>query len=83
MERPKIKDFMYTDPQMVELLGDDTPDIIEFAKANKKYIDYLEANSNDKIKVAGYLFNGRFYKSLDELKGKTMSKENQPKPLYF
>jgi len=30
----------------------------------------------------GYHFNGRFYKSEDDLRGKTMSDENQPQPLY-
>lgn len=50
----------------------------QLKEANETITTYKKA-----IKVAGYLFNGRFYKSLDELKGKTMSKENQPKPLYF
>ena len=30
----------------------------------------------------GYLFNGRFYKTLDDMRGKTMSEDNQPLPLY-
>lgn len=32
--------------------------------------------------LLGYLFNGKFYKDLDELKGFTMSEDNQPKPVY-
>ena len=35
------------------------------------------------MKLAGYLFNGRFYKELDELRGKTMAEGNKPQPLYF
>ena len=30
----------------------------------------------------GYLFNGRFYKSIDELRGRTMSEDNKPQPLF-
>ena len=30
----------------------------------------------------GYLFNGRFYKSLDDLRGTTMSEDNQTIPLH-
>lgn len=30
----------------------------------------------------GYLFNGRFYKKEEDLRGKTMSEDNQPEPLY-
>lgn len=36
----------------------------------------------EKIKPVGYLFNGRFYESLDHLDGKTMHEGNQPIPLY-
>lgn len=34
------------------------------------------------VNPAGWLFNGRFYKSLDDLAGRTMSEENIPRPLY-
>lgn len=30
----------------------------------------------------GYLFNGRFYKTIEDLRGKTMSEDNQPQPLF-
>ena len=30
----------------------------------------------------GYYFNGRFYKTLYELRGRTMSEHSQPIPLY-
>ena len=33
--------------------------------------------------LAGYLFNGKFYKSLQDLRGKTMSDDIQPVPLYI
>ena len=33
-------------------------------------------------KPIGYLFNGRFYKTIDELIGRTMSEDNQPQPLF-
>ncbi|MFT5450561.1 MAG: hypothetical protein ACI9N9_000038 [Enterobacterales bacterium] len=36
-----------------------------------------------KYELYGYYFNGRFYKSLEDLRGKTMSQDNQPKPLYI
>ena len=35
------------------------------------------------LPIAGYLFNGRFYKTLDDLRGKTMNEENKPIPVYF
>jgi hypothetical protein len=30
----------------------------------------------------GYLFNGRFYKTIEDLRGKTMSEDNHPQPLF-
>ena len=30
----------------------------------------------------GYLFNGRFYKTIDDLRGRTMAENNQPQPLF-
>lgn len=35
-----------------------------------------------KAEPIGYLFNGRFYKSIDDLRGKTMSEGNEPIPLH-
>ena len=35
-----------------------------------------------KAEPIGYLFNGRFYKSIDDLRGKTMSEGNKPIPLH-
>ena len=37
----------------------------------------------DEYEHIGYYFNGRFYKSEHELRGNTMSDENQPKPVYI
>lgn len=33
-------------------------------------------------KPAGYIFEDRFYKTLDELRGRTMGEEFQPVPVY-
>ncbi len=33
--------------------------------------------------LVGFLFNGRYYKSLKDLQGKTVSIGNQPLPLYM
>lgn len=35
-----------------------------------------------KTKPIGYLFNGKYYKSLDDLRGKTMSEDHEPIPLH-
>ena len=35
------------------------------------------------LQHAGYLFNGRFYKCLDDMRGKTMHEGNMPQPVYF
>jgi hypothetical protein len=43
MKRPESKDYVYTDPDMVELLGENFPDLMEYSIANKKYIDWLES----------------------------------------
>lgn len=37
---------------------------------------------HDKYTLVGYLFNGRFYKSLDELKGRTFSDDSKPIELF-
>jgi hypothetical protein len=40
------------------------------------------SNTVFKEKEFGYYFNGRFYKTIEELRGKTMTEDNQPIPLY-
>lgn len=32
--------------------------------------------------IIGYLFDGKFYKTLDELSGRTMSENSRPLPVY-
>jgi len=44
-------------------------------------IDLVEGQQ--KTKVAGYLFEDRFYKDLTDLRGFTMSAENTPTPVYY
>jgi hypothetical protein len=34
------------------------------------------------MKPYGYIFNGKFYKTLEELRGRTMSDSNKPIPVY-
>lgn len=50
----------------------------EALKENNELKNKLDASYNQE----GYLFEGRFYKSIDELKGTTFSEENKPKPIY-
>ena len=35
-----------------------------------------------KRELIGYLFEGVFYPTLEDLKGKTMNENNKPKPIY-
>ena len=44
---------------------------------------YASHPPSDIVKPFGWHFNGRFYKALDDLRGRTMSDENQPLPLYL
>ncbi len=49
LDRPKIEDYIIKDPQITELFDGELPDLISYAKANKKYIDYLEAKINNDV----------------------------------
>ena len=40
-------------------------------------------NMRSKPRQVGWYFNGKLYYDLDELKGRTMSESNKPKPLYY
>jgi hypothetical protein len=40
-------------------------------------------NMRSKPRQVGWYFNGKLYSDLDELKGRTMSESNKPKPLYY
>jgi len=56
------------------IIGDLTKEL----QAEKKKVEGL----SKKI-IAGYLFNGRYYKNLSDLRGKTMSYDNKPIKLYY
>ena len=49
---------------------------------NKKGLPNPGEVNKHVVNPAGWLFNGRFYKSLDDLAGRTMSEGNEPVPLY-
>jgi hypothetical protein len=40
-------------------------------------------NMRSKPRQVGWYYNGKLYSDLDELKGRTMSDSNKPKPLYY
>ena len=40
-------------------------------------------NMRSKPRQVGWYFNGKIYHDLDELRGRTMSENNHPKPLYY
>ena len=48
--------------------------------ANELLLNYTPNQMHQE--PVGYLFNGRFYKSMVDLRGKTMSDDNQPQPLF-
>lgn len=60
---------------------------------NCKYIEILLSKRKQALRIheinssvpqlAGYLFNDRFYKNLDELSGFTMSEDNKPIKVFF
>ena len=40
-------------------------------------------NMRSKPRQAGWYFNGGLYRDLDELRGRSMSENNHPKPLFY
>lgn len=40
-------------------------------------------NMRSKPRQAGWYFNGGLYRDLDQLRGRTMSENNHPKPLFY
>lgn len=40
-------------------------------------------NMRSKPRQVGWYFNGKLYQELDELKGRTMSQFNNPKPVFY
>lgn len=59
-------------------------------RADKRYlvtimerVAYIFSMQYKQGKLAGYLFEGRFYESLDNLKNTTMHEHNHPVPVYY
>ena len=40
-------------------------------------------NMRSKPRQAGWYFNGGLYRDLDQLRGRTMSENNHPNPLFY
>lgn len=40
-------------------------------------------NMRSKPRQAGWYFNGGLYRDIDELRGRSMSENNHPKPLFY
>ena len=65
-------------------------ELIDFIISNEGKIDLNDVlikaeliNMRSKPRHAGWYFNGQLVQSLDELKGRTMSENNHPKPIYY
>jgi len=65
-------------------------ELIDFIIANEGEIDVNDVlikaeiiNMRSKPRQAGWYFNGKLYRDLEELTGRTMTEFNNPKPLYY
>jgi len=65
-------------------------ELIDFIIANEGEVDVNDVlikaeliNMRSKPRQAGWYFNGKLYKDMEELKGRTMSEFNHPKPVYY
>lgn len=65
-------------------------ELIHFIIDNKDDIDLNDVlvkaeliNMRSKPRHAGWYFNGKLYRDMDELTGRTMSDFNHPKPLFY
>ena len=65
-------------------------ELIDFIISNEDKIDLNDVlikaeliNMRSKPRHAGWYFNGQLVQSLDQLKGRTMSENNHPKPIYY
>ena len=65
-------------------------ELIDFIIDNKDKIDVNDVlvkaeliNMRSKPRHAGWYFNGKLYRDLDELSGLTMSDNNHHKPLFY
>lgn len=65
-------------------------ELIDFIISNEADIDVNDVlikaeliNMRSKPRQAGWYFNGKLYSDIDELRGRTMSEFNIPKPLFY
>lgn len=65
-------------------------ELIDFIVSNEDEIDVNDVlikaeliNMRSKPRHVGYYFNGKLYQDIDELKGRTMSEFNIPKPVFY
>ena len=65
-------------------------ELIDFIIDNKDNIDVNDVmikaeliNMRSKPRHAGWYFNGKLYRDIDELRGRSMSDSNHPKPLFY
>lgn len=65
-------------------------ELIDFIVSNEGEVDVNDVlikaeliNMRSKPRHVGYYFNGKLYQDIDELKGRTMSDFNHPKPLFY
>ena len=65
-------------------------ELIDFIVSNEGKIDVNDVlikaeliNMRSKPRHVGYYFNGKLYKDMEELRGRTMSEFNIPKPLFY
>jgi hypothetical protein len=65
-------------------------ELIDFILDNKDEIDLNDVlvkaeliNMRSKARHAGWYFNGKLYRDIDELRGRSMSDSNHPKPLFY
>lgn len=65
-------------------------ELIDFIIANEGKIDVNDVlvkaeliNMRSKPRQAGWYFNGGLYRDIDELRGRSMSEINHPKPLFY
>lgn len=65
-------------------------ELIDFIISNEGEIDVNDIlikaeliNMRSKPRQAGWYFNGKVYSDMDELKGRTMSEFNIPKPVFY
>lgn len=65
-------------------------ELISFIIDNEGQIDVNDIlikaeliNMRSKPRQAGWYFNGGLYRDIEQLRGRTMSETNHPKPIYY